>query len=91
MISKRSRYAKTPVTAVVDATGDASSMIELRAFEPAQASFSATPRIADRLDLLAHRYYRDSLRWWRICDASEFLDPLDVVAPGEPLPVPPDK
>ena len=43
------------------------------------------------LDLLAWRFYRDPTRYWRICDASTRLDPFDVLAPGEPMPIPPDK
>ena len=37
------------------------------------------------------RFYRDPTRFWRICDASTRLDPFDVLAPGEPMPIPPDK
>jgi hypothetical protein len=34
----------------------------------------------DRIDLLAHRYFRDSERFWRICDANRALWPPDLLA-----------
>ena len=53
--------------------------------------FHATPIETDRLDLLAHRYYRDATKFWKICDTSDHLDPSDVMEPGEPLLVPPNR
>ncbi|MBL8743158.1 MAG: hypothetical protein JNK04_18740 [Myxococcales bacterium] len=53
--------------------------------------FSHTPSGSERLDHIAHRYYRDPTKFWRIADASDELDPFDVVVPGRPLPVPPDR
>jgi hypothetical protein len=34
----------------------------------------------DRLDLLANRVYGDPLAFWRICDANDALDPLEMLA-----------
>jgi hypothetical protein len=34
----------------------------------------------ERLDLIAHRYLRDSERYWRICDANPTLRPADLTA-----------
>ena len=73
------------------AVGAAVELLELREAPVATGVFYATPRPGDRLDLLAHRYYRDSLRFWRICDASAEMDPFDVLVPGERLLVPPNK
>lgn len=33
----------------------------------------------DRFDLIAHEYYRDPERFWRICDANEALWPDDLL------------
>ena len=32
----------------------------------------------DRLDLLAHRALGDPLQYWRVCDANEVMDPLEL-------------
>jgi hypothetical protein len=37
------------------------------------------------------RFYRDPLLFWRIADAADQLDPFDIVWPGEPVRVPPNK
>lgn len=43
----------------------------------------------DRLDLIAARTLGDSLHFWRICDANDVMDPLELTAePGKILRVP---
>jgi len=45
----------------------------------------------DRPDLLAYRYYRDPLKFWRIADANRVLTANELVAqPGDRILVPPD-
>ena len=39
----------------------------------------------DRLDLVAERTLGDSQAFWRICDANDALDPLDLLEPGRVL------
>lgn len=91
MIDRTSRYARTPVVTVPDGRGGTQPLLDLRVAPPAGATLRVTPTDSDRLDLLAWRYYRDPTRFWRICDASSHLDPVDVLAPGEPAPIPPDR
>ena len=91
MIDRKSRYRSTPVLTVDDGRGSTHPLLDLRATPPTASVLSVTPTESDRLDLLAFAYYRDATRFWRICDASSELDPFDVVAPGEPMPIPPDK
>ena len=91
MISDDSRYAKTPTYEAVDAQGETLTVLELRELPDASSVFAATPHQGQRLDHLAQRYYRDPRRFWRICDASVHLDPFDVVFPGRPVNIPPDK
>jgi len=86
MIDRRSRYKTTPVVTVDD-----QPLLDLRETPATPAKLRITPTASDRLDLLAYRYYRDPTRFWRICDASSELDPFDVLAAGEPLPIPPDE
>lgn len=90
-IDKKSRYYKTPTAEATDPQGEAFEFFELREIPPTSGVFRATPKVGDRLDLLAHRHYRDATRFWRICDASDHLDPFDVLEPGEPLLIPTDK
>ena len=76
---------------VDDGRGGTHPVLDLRETPATTSVFQLTPTDTDRLDLLAWRFYRDPTRFWRICDASPQLDPFDVVVPGEPLPIPPDK
>jgi hypothetical protein len=91
VIDRKSRYASTPILIVVDARAGTHPLLDLRATPPTPATLQITPTDSDRLDLLAFRFYRDATRFWRICDATSQLDPFDVVAPGEPTPIPPDR
>jgi hypothetical protein len=88
---KKSRYAKTPLVKLTDPSGREFELVELREIPRVDTVFAATPEQGERLDLLAQRYYREPLLYWKICDASDHLDPLDVVATGTPVAVPPNK
>jgi hypothetical protein len=91
MINRTSRYRKTPTLTQVDASGASIELLDLRVIPKTTGIYRLTPTDSDRLDHLAWRFYRDPTRFWRICDASDFLDPLDVLAAGEPVIIPPDK
>lgn len=71
--------------------GEEFELRELREIPRRDVVFSATPIEGDRLDLFAERFYRDPMLFWRLADASEHLDPWDMVVAGEPVPVPPNK
>ena len=88
-IDKRSRYAKLETREVVDALGRKQVLIELRTIPELPVRLEIRASAGQRLDHLAHRYYRDPTRFWTICDASDHLDPFDVVAPDEPVRIPP--
>ncbi len=90
-IDKKSRYAKVPIHRFSGPHGEERELLELRPTPPTGGVFYATPGPRDRLDLLAYRYFRDPTQFWKICDASDQLDPFDVMAVGEPLLIPPDK
>lgn len=90
-IDKKSRYAGTPLVVYRHPSGEEYELRELRQIPRRTAVFSATPVEGERLDLLAARFYRDPLLFWRIADASDHLDPFDIVVPGEPVPIPPNK
>jgi hypothetical protein len=88
---KRSRYAKVQTRAVADVHGREQVLIELRTIPELPARLEIRPDIGQRLDHLAHRYYRDPTMFWTICDANDHLDPFDVVAPDELVRIPPER
>jgi hypothetical protein len=91
MIDKSSRYAGTGTSVAEDASGELVEALELRTIPPTRGVFFHTPRQGERLDHLATRYYRGPKRFWKICDASDELDPFDVLVPGHPVVIPPNK
>jgi hypothetical protein len=90
-IDKKSRYASLPLVIYTHPSGEQYELRELRQIPYRQSVFSATPVEGDRLDLLAARFYRDPLLFWHIADASDHLDPFDIVVPGKPVSIPPNK
>lgn len=90
MIDKKSRYVRTPVIQLDDGSGSTHPLLDLRVPPPTSVGLQVTPSDSDRLDLLAWQFYREPTRFWRICDGTSLLDPVDVLAPGEPLAIPPD-
>jgi hypothetical protein len=48
---------------------------------PVLAEVNLAP--GERIDLLANRIYGDPLAFWRICDANNAMDPLDMMAEAE--------
>lgn len=91
MIERGSRYKQTGTYTAVDEQGESQKVLELREIPEVEAVFSYTPEPGQRLDHLAHRYYRDPRKFWRICDAADEMDPFDVVQPGAAVRIPPDR
>ncbi|WP_045855621.1 hypothetical protein [Teredinibacter purpureus] len=73
MLTKRSRYYKLADTTFPDRKGVRRRCKAVRRLKPLIGRFSHTLDAADRLDHLAYKYYRQSLYWWRICDANPQL------------------
>lgn len=90
MIAKRSRYARTPTVEVPAPDGEKRVLVDLREVPAPPPGGVHVPVPGDRLDGLAERFYRDARRFWRLADASDELDPFEVVHAGQPLDVPPD-
>lgn len=74
--SKISRYYKVPEVITADRHG---RLIQSKAIRPLPAvsgTFRHLVNEGDRLDHLAYQYYRQSRKWWRICDANPaFMSP----------------
>ena len=90
MIEKRSRYARTPQIEVTTASGEKRVLVDIREIGVPPEGHVHVVQPGERVDVLAERFYRDARRYWRIADASDELDPFELVAPGEPLDIPPD-
>lgn len=85
MFSRDSRYHGLPEVVVVDAAGRLVRSKHLRPLPGVDGALEHLLKSGDRLDHLAHTYYRQPTRWWRICDASpEILSPLALVG-DEPV------
>lgn len=93
MIFKGSRYEKVARLAytVTDADGIQHRVIPMRVIRPTAATVSHVMRSGERLDLLAFQYYRNAEKFWLIADANQAMDPEDLLAPGLPVMVPPDR
>lgn len=80
MFSKRSRYYRLSDTVHPDRKGIERNCKALRKLPEVNSQFLHTLEASDRLDHLAYKYYRQSLHWWRICDANpEFRTPLALL------------
>lgn len=90
MIDKRSRYARIPTVELPAPDGEKRVLVDVREVPAPPAGHVHVAGPEDRLDGLAERFYRDARRFWRLADASDELDPFEVVHAGEPLDVPPD-
>ena len=80
MFARGSRYATVATAVYVDASGQALPYKLLRVFPNPPAHQSHVVAQGERLDLIAHRYYRDPEQFWRICDANRALRPDDLTA-----------
>jgi hypothetical protein len=87
-VDDNSRYANTGTYIGTDTNGRQVEGFELRPVPTTTGFFYFTPSGADRLDLIANTFYHDPRKFWRICDASDQLDPFDVIAPNVPILLP---
>ena len=86
---KGSRYEHVGEVEHVDATGRTVRYKRLRLIPATPARFSHLVTDGDRIDLVADRYFRDSERFWRICDANRAMWPPELVRePGSVIGIP---
>lgn len=90
MFAPGSRYERVAEAIHVDRDGRSIPYKLLRTFPPeAQALATVAVGDADRLDLLAYRFYGDPEQFWRICDANRALRPDNLFQPvGRRLTIP---
>ena len=80
MFTKNSRYAKVGNAELTDVKGRTITYKQTRFIGPAPARQGHIITEGERLDHIAHYYYRDATRFWRICDANAALWPDDLAA-----------
>lgn len=90
MFFKGSRYEKVADLSYTDPVSKRSvSYKGIRYISRSSARIGHIVSAADRLDLIAFRYYQDPLQFWRICDGNLALwPPTLLAAPGAILRVP---
>ncbi len=80
MFSDQSRYQALPDIVIIDPQGRAIKSKTLRLLPTVSGTFRHTVAESDRLDHLAYQYYKQSQKWWHICDASpKYMSPLALL------------
>ena len=85
MFFKGSRYKDQPEISTTNAEGKTARSETFRWIPDTPATFLHMVNQADRLDLLAYKYYGNAKKWWLICDANPgFALPTDMLN-GHPI------
>lgn len=79
MFDANSRYVKSPVVEVETAKGKKANAVKLRRIPYAPGNLTEV-KGTDRLDIMAHRKYKDGTKFWHIADANTELEANDLVA-----------
>lgn len=74
-----SRYQPLPRLVLRDTRGREIPYVAPRIIRTPEASRTHNVHEGDRTDLLAHTYFDDAERFWRICDATLVLWPEELV------------
>lgn len=78
MFKANSRYAKQPVVEAETASGKKVSVVTLRRLPSVGGSLTEVQG-HDRLDVMAHRKYKDGTKFWHIADANTELEANNLV------------
>lgn len=92
MFEQNSRYYKIETASLIDPSGREVAY-KRRRFVPRAEDLQTLANVtvvqADRLDLISARTLGDPEQFWRICDASDAMNPPDLMAePGKTVRVP---
>jgi len=92
MFDQNSRYYKIETATLTDASGRQMAY-KRRRFLPRAEDLQTLTKVSvvqsDRLDLISVRTLGDPEQFWRICDASDAMNPPDLTAePGKSVRVP---
>ena len=92
MFDPNSRYTKTPTASLTDSSGREIAYIRRRFLPrsrdlPLLAQVTVSP--GERLDLITARAIGDPEQFWRVCDASNAMNPPDLTSePGRTVRIP---
>lgn len=90
MFFKGSRYADVKEHQITDLRGRKLRYKMIRFIPATRGRLGHRVAAQERLDHIAHRYYRDPELFWRICDANRALWPDELTAKtGRILAIPP--
>jgi hypothetical protein len=78
MFDANSRYIKCPIVEVETAKGKKVNAVKLRRL-PFTPGDLTEVKGTDRLDIMAHRQYKDGTKFWHIADANTELEANDLV------------
>lgn len=91
MFFKGSRYEKVTEATYTDTNGRTIRYKNVRYIVDPVAMVGHRVVHGERLDHIAWQHYRDTERFWRICDANRALWPDDILEEGGVLRVPPSE
>jgi hypothetical protein len=92
MFFRGSRYADVDEGQVIDSRGREIPYKKVRFIPDTRAQMAHIVNQGERPDHIAHRYFWDSERFWRICDANRTMWPDDLVAEaGRTILIPPSE
>jgi nucleoid-associated protein YgaU len=87
-----SRYLRVGEYTTVDAGGTPRVLKRARETSQLEGAQLYQVREGDRLDLLAHKFYRNPRKWWLIADANpHFLTLEELLQPGQIITIPRDR
>jgi hypothetical protein len=79
MFSSDSRYAKLAPITTTGPDGTPVLVAPIRFISPVEPVLARRTRDGDRPDLLAHEFYKEPQRFWRIADANRVMRPRELV------------
>ncbi len=80
MFFRGSRYENVGNHEITDSKGRVIRYKKIRFIPGTEARMLHGVNQGERLDHIAHTYYRDPERFWRVCDANLAMWPDDLVA-----------
>ncbi|MCB9765333.1 MAG: hypothetical protein H6739_36505 [Alphaproteobacteria bacterium] len=91
MFDSKSRYADLETASYTTSSGDQIEYVRRRILpsgEDMTLLAEVTVDEGDRLDLIAHRSLGSSLHYWKIADATDAMNPLELTEAGQLLRIP---
>jgi hypothetical protein len=88
MFQRGSRYEKVPDAILETASGRKIAYKRRRLIPETPGSLPYQVQTDDRLDLIAHKAFRDPEQFWRLCDANPVFEPAELLQPGRVIRIP---